>query len=35
MAPGDEAPTALGVEDTLDGEDVVPGFVNPIARLFA
>ena len=32
--PGDEAPTALGVEDTLDGEDVVPGFTYPIARLF-
>ena len=32
--PGDEAPTARGVADTLDGEDVVPGFTYPIARLF-
>ena len=31
---GDETPTPLGVEDTLDGEDVVPGFTYPIARLF-
>lgn len=32
--PGDETPTALGVADMLDGEDVVPGFTFPIARLF-
>ncbi len=32
--PGAEAPTALGVDDTLDGEDVVPGFTYPIADLF-
>ncbi len=32
--PGDDAPIALGVSDTLDGEDVVPGFTYPIARLF-
>jgi Uma2 family endonuclease len=33
--PGDTAPTALSVNDTLDGEDVVPGFRYPIAALFA
>ena len=33
--PGDDTPTPLGVDDTLDGEDVVPGFTYPIARLFA
>jgi len=32
--PGDETPTPLGVDDTLDGEDVVPGFTYPIASLF-
>lgn len=32
--PGDEQPRPLGVEDMLDGEDVVPGFTYPIARLF-
>jgi Uma2 family endonuclease len=32
--PGDETPTTYGVEDTLSGEDVVPGFSYPIARLF-
>jgi len=32
--PGDEVPTPLGVQDTLDGEDVVPGFTYPVARLF-
>ena len=32
--PGAETPTALGVDDTLDGEDVVPGFTYPIADLF-
>ncbi len=31
---GDDTPTPLGVDDTLDGEDVVPGFTYPIARLF-
>lgn len=33
--PGDEQPTPLGLEDSLDGEDVVPGFTYPIAHLFA
>ena len=33
--PGDDMPTSLGVEDTLDAEDVVPGFAYPVARLFA
>lgn len=33
--PGDETPTPLGVMDTLDGEDVVPGFTYPISRLFS
>jgi len=32
--PGDETPKVLGVDDVLDGEDVVPGFTYPIARLF-
>ncbi len=32
--PGDDAPIALGVSDTLDGEDVVPGFTYAVARLF-
>jgi Uma2 family endonuclease len=33
--PGDAAPTkTLGIEDTLDGEDVVPGFTCPVAVLF-
>ncbi len=32
--PGDDTPTPLGVDDTLSGEDVVPGFTYPIARLF-
>ena len=32
--PGDELPTALGVDDQLSGEDVVPGFTFPVARLF-
>lgn len=32
--PGDQTPTSLGMEDTLDGEDVVPGFSYPVARLF-
>jgi len=34
--PGDAAPTAtLGSDETLDGEDIVPGFTYPVARLFA
>jgi len=34
--PGDdiEPSATLGVEDTLDGEDVLAGFTYPIARLF-
>jgi len=32
--PGDDAPTPFGVADTLDGEDVVPGFTYSIVRLF-
>jgi hypothetical protein len=32
--PGDETPTAIGPEGTLDGEDVVPGFQYPVGRLF-
>lgn len=32
--PGDEVPTPLGMADVLDGEDVVPGFTYPVARLF-
>ncbi len=32
--PGDETPTPLGVGDELSGEDVVPGFMYPVARLF-
>jgi Uma2 family endonuclease len=32
---GDEAPSSLGIDDTLDGEDVVPGFTYPLARLFS
>jgi Uma2 family endonuclease len=31
---GDESPTALSVGDRLSGEDVVPGFTFPVARLF-
>jgi Uma2 family endonuclease len=33
--PGDEKPTPLGVEGILCGEDVVPGFTYPVARLFS
>ena len=33
--PGHETPTPLGVDDTLDGKDVVPGFTYPIGRLFS
>ncbi len=32
--PGDEIPHSVGVDDMLDGEDVVPGFTYPIVRLF-
>ena len=32
--PGDAVPVPLGIGDTLDGEDVVPGFTFPVARLF-
>jgi len=32
--PGDDTPAPLGIDDALDGEDVVPGFTYPIARLF-
>jgi len=32
--PGDERPKSLRMGDTLDGEDVVPGFSYPVARLF-
>jgi len=33
--PDDVKPTVLGADDSLDGEDVVPGFTYPVARLFA
>ena len=33
--PGDTAPTPLTIKDTLDVEDVVPGFRYPVASLFA
>lgn len=34
--PGNKKPAAtLGMEDLLDGEDVVPGFIYPVADLFA
>ena len=32
--PGGEVPTSLGVAGVLDGEDVVPSFTYPVARLF-
>jgi len=32
--PGDDVPATRGVDDALDGEDVIPGFTYPIARLF-
>jgi len=33
--PGDSGPSAtLGLGDTLDGEDVIPGFSYPVATLF-
>jgi len=31
---GSNEPSTLGVDDTLDGEDVVPGFSYPVAALF-
>jgi Uma2 family endonuclease len=34
--PGDTGPPAtLGVGDTLAGEDVIPGFIHPVADIFA
>ncbi len=33
--PGDTASTTLSLDDTLNGEDVVPGFRYPVASLFA
>ena len=35
--PGDSdrATATLGADDTLDGEDVIPGFVYPVADVFA
>lgn len=33
--PGDQQPRTLGIADTLDGEDVVPGFTYPVVNLFA
>ncbi|MGH2410307.1 MAG: Uma2 family endonuclease [Chloroflexota bacterium] len=32
--PGDHTPTAFSMEDTLNGEEVVPGFTYSVARLF-
>jgi len=32
--PADLRPTTLGVDDLLDGEDIVPGFTLPIRTLF-
>lgn len=32
--PGDQTPLSLYREDTLSGEDIVPGFTYPVARLF-
>jgi len=32
--PGVPVPTTLGLQDTLDGEDVIPGFSYSVARLF-
>lgn len=32
--PGDAVPVPPGIGDMLDGEDVVPGFTFPVARLF-
>jgi hypothetical protein len=31
----DRPATTLGVDDVLDGEDVVPGFTRPVANVFA
>jgi hypothetical protein len=34
--PGDQTPSqTLGLADSLDGLDVVPGFTYPLAKLFA
>lgn len=33
--PGADGPTTLGVDDQLDGEEVVAGFIYPVAALFA
>ncbi len=33
--PGADGPVTLGVDDLLDGGDVIPGFTYPIARLSA
>jgi Uma2 family endonuclease len=33
--PGETTPAALSVGDVLQGEDVVPGFTYPVARLFS
>jgi hypothetical protein len=34
--PGDRQPSAtLAATDLLDGKDVVPGFIHPVADLFA
>ena len=32
--PGQAHPDILGIDDTLDGEDIIPGFRLPIADLF-
>jgi len=32
--PGDTRPTILGIDDTLDGEDVLPGFTLAVRSLF-
>lgn len=32
--PGDVKPTTLGIEDELDGENVIPGFKLKISKLF-
>jgi Uma2 family endonuclease len=31
---GSDKPTALGIDDMLDGEDIVPSFSYPVAALF-
>ena len=35
LAAGQTEPTILGREATLDGADVLPGFIPPLAELFA